>query len=181
MHIESAVLDEMVDINRYKFQGQLQNCMWSTCPVLPKFHVTFGDPVERQEASLEFEVNQNKDPRHEQAERMLGRTDFFVNHPTGLMLVQDDFGVAIMYDCTFADMRILEQELLRTMSYYINKIEPMMETDLRNIFPAVDRFNLVKEIIICEDQYQRAKLDLCFQYIECFEHVCDILEQHRII
>lgn len=58
-----------------------------------------------------------------------------------------------MYDCTFADMRVLEQELIRIMSYYINKIEPMMETDLRNVFPVVDRFNLVKDIIICEDKF----------------------------
>ena len=67
-----------------------------------------------------------------------------------------------MYDCTFADMRVLEQELIRIMSYYINKIEPMMETDLRNVFPVVDRFNLVKDIIICEDKFSRAKLELCF-------------------
>lgn len=58
-----------------------------------------------------------------------------------------------MYDCTFADMRVLEQELIKIMSYYINKIEPMMETDLRNVFPIVDRFNLVKDIIVCEDKY----------------------------
>jgi hypothetical protein len=31
--------------------------MWSTCPILPKFHITFGEPIERQEVSTEFEVN----------------------------------------------------------------------------------------------------------------------------
>ena len=82
----------------------------------------------------------------------------------------------MMYDCTFADMRAIEQELLMIMSYYINKIEPMTETDLRNVFPSVDRFNLVKEIIMCEEKYQRAKLDLAFQYLECYEHICDTLE-----
>lgn len=63
-HVESIVMDEMIDINRYKFQDQLQNSMWSTCPILPKYHITFGEPVERQEVSVENEVNKNKDPRH---------------------------------------------------------------------------------------------------------------------
>lgn len=40
---------------------------------------------------------------------------------------------------------------------------------------------MTKEIIICEERYQRAKLDLAFQYLECYEHVCDTLEQQRLI
>ena len=58
-----------------------------------------------------------------------------------------------MYDCTFADMRALEQELIKIMSYYINKMEPLMDTDLRIVFPTVDRFNLVKEMIMCEEEF----------------------------
>lgn len=41
--------------------------------------------------------------------------------------MQDDFGINVMYDCTFADMRVLEQELVKIMSYFINKIEPMQD------------------------------------------------------
>lgn len=67
-----------------------------------------------------------------------------------------------MYDCTFADMRALEQELLKIMSYYINKLEPMQDVDLRNVFPAVDRFNLVREIVYYEQKFQYAKLQLAF-------------------
>lgn len=95
--------------------------------------------------------------------------------------MSDDFGVNLMYDATFADMRALEEELLMIMSYYINKLEPLSDTDLRNVFPSVDRFNLVKEIIICEEKFQKAKLELAFQYLECYEHVCDTLEQQRLI
>ena len=58
-----------------------------------------------------------------------------------------------MYDATFADMRALEQELIRVMSYCINKLEPMTDTDFRNVYPVVDRFNMVREIIICEEKY----------------------------
>jgi len=60
-----------------------------------------------------------------------------------------------MYDSTFTDMKTLEQELLKTCSFFINKIEPLVETDLRNIFPSVDRFTLIKDIIDLEEAYQR--------------------------
>jgi hypothetical protein len=155
LHVESIINDEMVDINRYKFDQKLQNSMWSTNPILPKFHITFGEPLERQEVSQEFEFNKEKDPRNAEATRLLGRIDFLRTHKsTGTILVQDDYGVNLMYDCTFADMRALEQEMVTIMSYYINKIEPMQDTDLRSVLPAVDRFNMVKEIIMCEEKYQ---------------------------
>mgnify|MGYP006950260432 CR=1 FL=1 len=83
-------------------------------------------------------------------------------HHDDTILVQDDYGVNVMYDCAFGDMRALEQEMLRIISYFINKLEPMQETDLRNVFPVVDRFNMVKEIIVCEENFHRAKLDLAF-------------------
>ena len=93
----------------------------------------------------------------------------------------DDFSINVMYDATFADMRALEQDMLKIMSYFINKLEPMQDTDFRNVFPSVDRFNLVSEIIDCEEKYHRAKLVLALRYLECYEHTCDSLEQQRII
>jgi hypothetical protein len=92
-------------------------------------------------------------------------------------MVSDDYGVNVMYDCTFADMRVLEQEMLRILSYFINKIEPCLDTDFKNVLPMIDRFNFVKEILVCESQYQKAKLDLVFCYLECYEHTFDTLEQ----
>jgi hypothetical protein len=59
LNVENVVMDELIDINRYRIDGLTQKNMWSTCPVLPKFHVTFGEPIERQEVSTEFEVNKN--------------------------------------------------------------------------------------------------------------------------
>jgi hypothetical protein len=152
--------------------------MWSTCPILPKFHIAFGEPIERQEVSTEFEVNKKADPKKDESLRLLGRIDFIKEHPqSGFHLVQDDFGVNVMYDCTFADMRALEQELLRIVSYFINKLEPMPSGDFRNVFPMVDRFHMLQQVLTCEDEYQQAKLTLAFAYMECYEHTCDSLEQ----
>ena len=30
-----------------------------------------------------------------------------------------------MYDCAFTDMRALEQEMLKIVSFYINRVEPL--------------------------------------------------------
>jgi hypothetical protein len=174
----------MIDINQYRFKGLTQNAIWSTCPVIPKYHVTFGEPIERQEVSTEFEVDKHFDPRKESAIRLHGRIDFYTEHQQSrCILVSDDFGVNLMYDSTFVDMRVLEQEILKIMSYYINKVEveAMHQTDLRNVFPTIDRFNLIKEVLECEDRYQKAKLELVFCYLECYEHTCDTLEQQQTI
>ena len=66
--------------------------------------------------------------------------------------------------------------MLKIVSFYINKIEPIAEVDLRNIFPSVDRFQVINEIIDSEERYQRAKLGLCLNYMEAFEHTCDSLD-----
>jgi hypothetical protein len=37
--------EHIVDINKYRFNKTSQNLMGSTCPVAPKFHATFGQPI----------------------------------------------------------------------------------------------------------------------------------------
>jgi hypothetical protein len=78
--VNDIVKNEMIDINHYRFKGLTQNAIWSTCPVLPKYHVTFGEPIERQEVSTEFEVDKHFDPRKESAIRLHGRIDFYTEH-----------------------------------------------------------------------------------------------------
>lgn len=72
---------------------------------------------------------------------------------TGVNLVKDDFGVHILYDASFADMRLMETEILKICSFYINKVEPLLDNDLRNVFPSVDRLKMLKEIITLENQF----------------------------
>jgi transcription termination factor NusB len=68
-------------------------------------------------------------------------------HADGYMLVTDDSGVAVMYDCSLADIQVLEQELLKLVSFYINSSGS-----------TVDRFVIIKEALECEQQFQTAKL-----------------------
>jgi hypothetical protein len=112
----------------------------------------------------------------------LGRVDTIYKHDTGgLNLVKDDFGIHVLYDATFVDMRSMEFELLKMCSYYIAKAEPLLDNDLRNMYPAVDRLKILGEALEYENQYQEEKLQLITAYLECYEHISDILEQQRVI
>lgn len=180
--IDNFIQDEMIDINRYRFNQQVNTKIFSTCPIVPKFHTTFGEPVDRQEISAEFEQNRNQDPKKGVAKRLMGRVDKIDIH-TGqdVYLVTDDYGTNVMFDTSFADMRAVEQEMLKIVSFYINRVEPLQDKDQRNILPSVDRLGIVKEVILWEEKYQRAKLELALCYLECFEHTCDPLDQQRTI
>ena len=78
-------------------------------------------------------------------------------------------------------MRSMEQEVLKICSFYINKAEPVLDTDLRNMYPMVDRIKILDECLEYENLYHDAKLQLILAYLECYEHITDILEQHRMI
>ena len=105
----------------------------------------------------------------------------YKHEKTGLNLVKDDFGIHVLYDATFADMRSMEIEILKTCSFYINKAEPLLDNDLRNMYPAVDRLKILDEALQYENSYQEQKLNLVQAYLECYEHTADILEQQRLI
>ena len=81
-----------------------------------------------------------------------------------------------MFDCAFMDMRALETEVLKIVSFYINKVEPLTDQEIRNVFPSVDRLELLEEVFDFELQYHNAKLELVLCHLECLEHITDVLE-----
>ena len=88
----------------------------------------------------------------------------------------DDFGIHVLYDAAFVDMRSIEQEVLKICSFYINKAEPLLDNDLRNMYPSVDRLKILDECLGYENEYQEQKIALVTAYLECYEHTSDILE-----
>lgn len=100
---------------------------------------------------------------------------------SGLNLVKDDFGIHVIYDATLADMRVMEQEVLKICSFYINKAEPLLDNDLRNMYPVIDRLKILDECLELENKYQEEKIELVNAYLECYDHTSDILEQQRLI
>ena len=169
--------DPLVDINKYRFNKKMSNYLNSTCPLVPKFHATFGQPIDRQEISQEIDNARNTDAQKQESKKLLGRVEKLYKHAaTDLNLVQDDFGVHILYDAAFSDMRSMEVEMLKICSFYINKAEPLLDNDLRNMYPAVDRLKILDEALQCENMYQEQKLLLVTAYLECYEHITDVLE-----
>ena len=133
-----------------KFSAQIQ----STCPIVPKYHATFGEGIERQEVSAEQECLKDLDPKKVQAQSIMNRIDKIVeNKAHKCYIVTDDYNVNIMYDASLADMQNLEQEMIKICSFFINKIEPITDTDMRNILPTVDRLRMLTEIIDLEEQF----------------------------
>lgn len=39
--------DQMIDIMKYKFNGKLKNFIYSSSPIIPRFHSAFGEPIDR--------------------------------------------------------------------------------------------------------------------------------------
>lgn len=78
-------------------------------------------------------------------------------------------------------MRVMETEILKICSFYINKAEPLLDNDLRNMYPIVDRLKILDEALDCENRFQEAKCGLIMSYLECFEHCSDTLEQQRLV
>lgn len=50
-------------------------------------------------------------------------------------------------------MRTMETEILKICSFYVNKAEPLLDNDLRNMYPAVDRLKILDEALKWENDY----------------------------
>ena len=49
--------------------------------------------------------------------------EIIVDEETREILVKDDFGMHIMYDCALDDLSNLDEDLLKTGTYYVRKNE----------------------------------------------------------
>jgi len=69
----------------------------------------------------------------------MNRIDFIeINEAQQEVYVKDDFGIYIMYDCVFQDMKFMEDELIKLGSFYINKSEVLIDPKKRPL-PSRDR------------------------------------------
>jgi hypothetical protein len=45
--MNNVIHDDMVDIMKFHFNKRFSATVLSTCPIVPKYHATFGEPVDR--------------------------------------------------------------------------------------------------------------------------------------
>lgn len=116
----------------------------------------------------------------------MGRIDFFeVNEQLKEVYVKDDFGIYIIYDCVLQDMKFIEQELVKVGSYYLHRSEALLDPERQiqgnRSYPFKDRLELIDDILKKESDFQYAKVKLIQVYLECYEHICDPLEQQKLM
>jgi hypothetical protein len=70
-----VINDELIDIHKIRFNERIQNFIFSTNPILPRFHSTFGEPLSRQEISTEMISNKNSDNKKDEGKKLLSRMD----------------------------------------------------------------------------------------------------------
>jgi hypothetical protein len=79
------------------------------------------------------------------------------------------------------DMRDLEEELLKSGSFYIGKHEHLVNTECEKAYPHVDRITLLEDLLDKELDFQFEKVQIVQAYMETYEHISDPLEQQRLI
>jgi len=113
--------------------------------------------------------------------KLLNRVDHIeIDQTRQEVFVKDDFSIYIMYDCTLVDMQSLEQELVRTGSYYITRMEELYDTETDKVCYRKDRQQVINELLACEMEFQFKKVLLTQLYLECYDHICDPVEQQRL-
>lgn len=114
--------------------------------------------------------------------RFLNRVDHIeIDEAKQEVHVRDDYNIYIMYECSLTDMQILELELLRIGSYFISKLEELYDTEVDKVCHKKDRQQVLNDLLNHELEFQFRKVLLTQMYMEAYEHVCDPVEQHRLI
>ena len=53
-------MTNMPSVKMYKANGTFNNKVFSTCPSVPKFHCTFGEPTMRQTEDMEMDAKKHQ-------------------------------------------------------------------------------------------------------------------------
>ena len=132
--------------------------------------------------NVEFERIGNAKHISDEGIKLLGRVDHIeLNEKTREVHIKDDFGIYVLYECAMQDMKDLEDELLKIGSYFISKHEYLVNTEIEQGYPLVDRMTLLEDILNSELDFQFRKVQLIQSYMEPYEHISDPLEQQRLI
>lgn len=116
-----ATEDDAVTINCYKYNGLFDPKVLSTCPMLPKYHRTFGRPSlyesMRHEVDRRSNINSSFD---EMKSLMVKRDKILVLEEKKEIKVYNEFGQPIVYSEALTDLVALEEEMIKIGSFYIN-------------------------------------------------------------
>jgi hypothetical protein len=95
--------------------------------------------------------------------------------------VRDDFNIDILYEASLADLHLLEEELLRIGSFYIAKSERLCDTEVERAIMSKDRQGVLNDLLELESKFLFKKVQLSQCYMEAYEHICDSVDQQRLM
>ena len=96
--------------------------------------------------------------------------------------VLDEHGIQVVYREALNDLLLLEEELVKAGSHYLNKAELDRHLTQRN-HPSsmLDRAEVCLHLFENEVAYQMKKVSIVEEYLKAYEHVCDPLEALRLL
>ena len=96
----------LVDLKKIRLRGNFHEKHLSTCPILPRFHATFGEPSEIQPEYVQKDREEAKEEQISRgAMKYLNRIDHIeIDEKRSEVFVKDDFGIYLMYECSLSDM-----------------------------------------------------------------------------
>lgn len=147
------------------------------------YHTSFGYTTMRISEAEEKEFDVDYTNRMDlNSKKFLGRADFVEFTSNEEILIKDDFGIHIIYDCVETDMDMLKDEILLTGSFFIKTQEPLMDAEnTEKLTPIIDRISTLESLMKFEAKYHFKKALLVRLYMEAYEHIVDPLEQKRFI
>ena len=86
-----------------------------------------------------------------------------------------------MYDTSLHDLVYIEEELIKIRIFYIQKQEYLIDIEVKEFVFSIDRGAVWLELLENEHKFQFAKIRLVEEFMEVYEHTCDIVEQQRIM
>lgn len=135
----------MASLRAYKLNGLFNPKVFRSCPAFPKVHAANCEPLVSQTPGEQ--EHQGQDPLPHQAVKLIGRADFVeLDEQTQEVFVKDDLGIYILYDCALQDMKVLEEELVKTGSYFIHRAETLVDPEQRAL-PLRDRQQVAYDIL----------------------------------
>lgn len=150
---------------------------------MSQYHTSYGYTTHRVSEAEQREFdNEYKGKMDATAKRFLGRADFVEFTDNDEILIKDDFGIHIMYDCVETDMDLLKEEILLAGSFFIKNQEPLMDAENpETLTPIIDRISTLEKLMQFESQFHFKKAKLVKLYMEAYEHITDPVEQQRFI
>jgi hypothetical protein len=177
-----------VSLKGYKYNKKFNPRLVSTCPCVPRFHTTFGRPTLYEEVSETVEKWENDLGRWQSdANPLPASKDRIVFKEGGTLLecefmVRDEHGIQIVYEEALNDMLLLEEELIKIGSYFLNKAEMSQHAcggEERSSM--LDRGEVAAHLLQHEFEFQVMKAKHVECLLEAYNHVCDPLESVRLL